>query len=62
LSAAKEGVFGLDEEHEDIRLHILPVEKVLTLLSDGTINNAMSIIALQWFQLHRARLDALWHD
>lgn len=62
LSAAKEGVFGLAEEHEDIRLHILPVEKVLTLLSDGTINNAMSIIALQWFQLHRARLDALWHD
>lgn len=62
LSQAKEGVFGLDEEHEDIRLHIMPVDEVLKLLDQGVINNAMSIIALQWFQLHRARLDALWHD
>lgn len=61
LSAVQSGIFGVKEEHEDIRLHILPVDEVLHLLNQGVINNAMSIIALQWFQLNRARLDALWH-
>lgn len=60
LQGKTAAVFGLDDEHEDIRLHILPVDKALGLLDEGQINNAMSIIALQWFQLHRARLDALW--
>lgn len=56
------GVFGVDGEHEDIRLHVLPVDEVLAMMERGEINNAMSIIALQWFQLHRHQLDAIWHD
>ena len=60
LQGVEGGVFGLSEEHEDIRLHILSVDEVLNELSRGVINNAMTIIALQWFQLNRARLDALW--
>lgn len=62
LSQTQGGVFGLDEENEDIRLHILAVDDVLALLAQGKINNAMTIIALQWFQLNQSRLDALWHD
>ncbi|HEY9034937.1 MAG TPA: NUDIX domain-containing protein [Pseudomonadales bacterium] len=62
LAGVSGGVFGVDGEHEDIRLHILPVEEVLARLASGEIDNAMSIIALQWFQLNRQRLDALWHD
>lgn len=62
LTAVSSGVFGVADEHEDIRLHVLPVDEVLAMLNNGVINNAMSIIALQWFQLNRQRLDALWHD
>lgn len=60
LVGVKSGVFGLAEEHEDIRLHILPVETALSYLQDGRINNSMTIIALQWFQLNQQRLDANW--
>lgn len=56
------GIFGVDDEHEDICLHVLPVDDVITMLEQGDINNAMTIIALQWFLLHRRRLDALWDD
>jgi ADP-ribose pyrophosphatase len=52
--------FGVADENEDIRLHILDVSEALTLLRQGVINNAMTIIALQWFQLHRQQLDAAW--
>ena len=60
LSDVQNGVFGLVEESEDIRRHVLPVDDVIALLNQGVLNNAMTIIALQWWQLHRARLDALW--
>lgn len=60
LQGNEGGVFGLPEEHENIRLHILPVTETITLLNNGVINNAMTIIALQWFQLNQSRIDALW--
>lgn len=53
-------VFGVEHENENIRLHILPVSEVLELLNNHQINNAMTIIALQWFQLNKERLDGLW--
>ena len=60
LSEAQAGVFGVADEHEDIRLHILSVEQALELLNTGFINNAMTVIALQWFQLNKKRLDKTW--
>ena len=54
------GLFGVAQEHEDIRLHVLPVQEVMTLLNQGVINNAMTIIALQWLQLHAERLNRQW--
>ena len=60
LSDVESAIFGVADENEDIRLHILPVEKVLEKLTKGELNNAMSIIALQWFQLNKANLDAYW--
>ncbi len=56
------GVFGLIEENEDIRLHIMPVNEALAWLHQGKLENAMTIITLQWFQLNQARLDAQWND
>lgn len=46
------GVHGLPEEGEDIRVNILPREAVLQALAQGEIDNAATIIAVQWLQLH----------
>ena len=62
LSQTSTGVFGLAEENENIRLHIVSVEQALDLFAQGKVNNSMTFIALQWFMLNRDRLDAHWRD
>jgi ADP-ribose pyrophosphatase len=54
------GVHGLAEEGEDIRVHVLALEDALDAVKDGRINNAASIIALQWLALNRAEVRGLW--
>lgn len=54
------GVHGLAEEGEDIRVHVMPLEDALDAVRDGRINNAASIIALQWLALNRAEVRGLW--
>jgi len=51
---------GLIEEGEDIRVFALPWHDAETLLRTGRINNAATIIALQWLALHRERLRQQW--
>ncbi|MEX0617872.1 MAG: NUDIX domain-containing protein [Pseudohongiellaceae bacterium] len=55
-SANAGGIHGLDSEHEDIQVVVMSVDAALELLQTGCINNAMTLIALQWLQLNRARL------
>jgi len=52
------GHFGLADEHEDIHLRVFPLDRVLDALvsGDSVIDNAASIISLQWLQLNRDRL------
>ncbi|MEE9334060.1 MAG: NUDIX domain-containing protein [Granulosicoccaceae bacterium] len=45
------GVFGLAEEGEDIKVHIVSIEKALEWLNQGVIKNAISVIALQCLAL-----------
>jgi ADP-ribose pyrophosphatase len=52
------GVHGLDEEHEDIRVIVHPFEQAWAMLSDGRIQNAPTIMALQWLALNREGLRA----
>lgn len=52
------GLFGLENEHEDIRAHVLPADEALAMVADGRINNAAAIIALQWLALNRDSLRA----
>jgi ADP-ribose pyrophosphatase len=54
------GIHGLAEEHEDIRVHVLPLEKALALLRNNGIVSATPIIALQWLALNRDALLARW--
>lgn len=54
------GIHGLEEEGEDIRVHVLPFEDALARVRDGRIDNAASIMALQWLALNRDEVRGLW--
>lgn len=45
-------IHGLDEEGEDIRLHVVSREQALAALDAGECDNAPLTIALQWLALH----------
>ena len=51
------GVHGVVEENEDIRVVVRPVSEVEALLRSGRVDNAASLITLQWLLLHRDTLD-----
>lgn len=52
---------GLACEHEDIRVQAVAREDVLALLDAGKIDNAATVIGLQYLALHREQLLAKWH-
>ncbi|MCG8428302.1 MAG: NUDIX domain-containing protein [Chromatiales bacterium] len=54
------GVHGLETEGEDIRVQVLPCKQVFEMVAAGRIDNAPSIIALQWLQLNRDDLNQRW--
>ncbi|VXC15219.1 ADP-ribose pyrophosphatase [Pseudomonas sp. 8Z] len=59
-SSAAGGVHGLAEEGEDIRVHVMPLQDALAATRDGRINNAASLIALQWLALNRDEVRGMW--
>ncbi|MDX1483947.1 MAG: ADP-ribose diphosphatase [Alphaproteobacteria bacterium] len=61
-STNAEGIHGLDHEHEDIRVFALPFSEACGLLEDGLIDNAMTIISLQWLMGHHQDVRAAWRD
>lgn len=56
-STQASGIHGLSEECEDIRVHVIPRTQAYTWVESGKIENAATIIALQWLQLHYPRLQ-----
>ncbi|MGK6759783.1 ADP-ribose diphosphatase [Klebsiella pneumoniae] len=58
-STAK-GIHGLAEENEDIRVHVVSREQAYQWVEEGKIDNAASVIALQWLQLHYHNLRNEW--
>lgn len=54
------GVFGVAEEGEDIRVHVWSLTDALKAVQDGRIDNAASIIALQWLALNKQQVQADW--
>ncbi|OMQ23740.1 MULTISPECIES: ADP-ribose diphosphatase [Serratia] len=57
-----EGIHGLEEENEDIRVHVVSREQAYRWVEEGAIDNAASVIALQWLALHHESLKAEWVD
>lgn len=54
------GIHGLACENEDIRVHIVSREQAYQWVEEGIIDNAASVIALQWLQLHHVTLRKDW--
>lgn len=57
-----QGIHGLVDENEDIRVHVVSREQAYQLVEEGLIDNAASVIALQWLQLHYEKLRNEWND
>jgi ADP-ribose pyrophosphatase len=54
------GVYGLEAEAEDIKVHELPREKAYQLVCSGVIFSASAVISLQWLQLNYLNLQKKW--
>lgn len=55
------GIYGLDDEHEDIRVHVVTFPTAWELLEQGRLDNAMCLIGLHWLASQRASLRAASH-
>lgn len=63
LKNIKEGIFGLEDEGEDIRMLVVDFEQAWQWLEQGKIVNPHTIIALQWLKLnHFVLKKAKNHD
>ena len=54
------GIHGLDEEGEDIKVHVISSQQAFDWLDSGKIDSAAPIIALQWFRINRERIRKQW--
>lgn len=54
------GIHGLSGEHEDIKVVIKSFSDVQELLQQGAIQNATTLVALQWLALNRETVRRHW--
>lgn len=59
-ASTAQGIHGLADENEDIRVHVVSREQAYRWVEEGKIDNAASVIALQWLQLHYQALRNEW--
>ena len=54
------GHFGLADEDEDIRAFVKTADEAIAMADSGAIDNAVSILGLQWLARNRDALRARW--
>jgi ADP-ribose pyrophosphatase len=54
------GIFGVASEQEDIKVHVLDAARAISLLYANKIQDAQTLIALQWFAMHHTDLRSRW--
>lgn len=59
-SRSADGVHGLPDENEDIRVVVLPLAEAWAALADGRVDNAATMIALMWLRQNEAAVRAAW--
>ncbi|MBP7336404.1 NUDIX domain-containing protein [Niveispirillum sp.] len=50
------GIHGLEEEVEDIRVHLVPAETAIAELDENRVPSGLTLLGLSWFARHRDRL------
>jgi len=55
-----EGIHGLPEEQEDIRVVVQTMPEIEAMLDAGAIDNGHTVICLYWLLRHRDRLRKEW--
>ncbi len=53
---APNGIYGVAQEDENIKVHTMPLDEAYQLLTAGKISNGAAVIGLQWLMLHRNTL------
>ncbi|HHJ38985.1 MAG: ADP-ribose pyrophosphatase [Methylothermaceae bacteria B42] len=56
------GIHGLDDEDEDILVHVVSLDEAMAKVESGEINSGIPILGLQWLALHREQLRREWLD
>lgn len=59
-SSTAKGIHGLADENEDIKVHVIDRQQAYQWIQEGFINNAASIIGLQWLQINVNELRSEW--
>jgi ADP-ribose pyrophosphatase len=54
------GIHGMDDENEDIRVHVVAFAEALHWVETGRIGNASTILLLQWLALHHDEMRERW--
>jgi ADP-ribose pyrophosphatase len=54
------GIYGLDQEDEDIFVRTVDFDEAYRMLENGEIDSATPIIAIQWLALNRKKLKLEW--
>jgi len=60
LSQINTGIYGLETEGEDIKTHIMDLDEAFERLNRGEIDNAATVISLQWLALNRDKIRKKW--
>lgn len=61
-SEGVEGIYGLASEGEDIRATVVDYSEAVEWLEAGKLNNASTVICMQWLMLNHERLLEKWAD
>jgi len=56
------GLYGLETEGEDIRATVVDYDEAVKWLKEGKLNNASTIICMQWLILNHQRLVGQWKN
>lgn len=59
-SSAADGIHGLEEEGEDIKVEVLSLEEAKNELYSGRINSTSTIMSMQWLLLNQQEVDQRW--
>ena len=59
-SRGVDGIKGLEEEGEDIRVMAVPFDEAYQVVEQGKIESGIPIVALQWLYIHRGKLRGEW--